>query len=47
MGHGSFIIFFNRPVAASFILLTVISVLLLMKVLRRVPKAVLTKEERM
>jgi putative tricarboxylic transport membrane protein len=47
MGHGSFIIFFNRPVAASFILLTVISVLLLMKVLRRVPKAVLTEEERM
>jgi putative tricarboxylic transport membrane protein len=45
LSGGSPIIFFNRPISAILVIATVISVVLLMKVLRRVPKAILTEDE--
>jgi putative tricarboxylic transport membrane protein len=45
LGGGSPLIFVNRPISLVLIIATVISLLLLMKVLRRVPKTVLTEEE--
>jgi putative tricarboxylic transport membrane protein len=47
MSGGSPIIFLSRPIAATFIILTVISVVLLVRVLRRVPKALLTEEKKL
>ena len=47
MSGGSFIIFFNRPVAAVLIGCTVIFGVLTVKVLRRVPKVLLTEEDKL
>jgi putative tricarboxylic transport membrane protein len=45
MSKGSFMIFFNRPIAAVFILLTVVSVFLMARFLRRIPKKVLVEDD--
>jgi putative tricarboxylic transport membrane protein len=45
LSGGSPIIFFNRPISAIFVISTVISVVLVVKVLRRVPKVLLTEGE--
>jgi len=47
MSGGSISIFLKRPVPAIIIIVTVISVLLLLKILKRVPKVLLTEEDKL
>jgi putative tricarboxylic transport membrane protein len=47
MSGGSLKIFFNRPIALILIIITVVSVILLVKFLRRVPKTLLAEDEKL